>query len=84
MSDIQRYYGGTYLRFRLSPSVIKKAVEVGGQITQTAIGLDSIFTGIKLRKSIQRQQKVARALDTGKKVSYITTGIATAISELLK
>lgn len=74
---------GTYIRLRISPKTIRQIASVGGRLVETVIGVNSAVTGFRLKKSLKRQAKISSALHTGKNVTEIVSGIASAISKLL-
>ena len=82
MSDQQHKGGGTYLRFRITPSVINRGVEVVGKATEVAMTANSIRTGIIFKKAAERRARVEGMLSTGRNIADIAGGFATAISKL--
>lgn len=75
---------GIYLRFRISPETIRQAAEVGGQIVETIIGVQAVHTGIQMKRAIRKQTRISSALKTGKDITDITVGLASAFSKLVQ
>lgn len=81
---MNKHKPGTYIRFRISPQTIREVAEVGGKLTETIIGINSLRVGLQMKKSIEKQAKINSALTIGKNLAEIATGVATAISKVFQ
>lgn len=75
---------GTYIRLRISPRTIKEVAQVGGQLTETIIGFNSLRVGLQMKKSMEKQAKISSALRTGKDIADIASGVASAVSKVFQ
>ena len=73
---------GTYVRFKISPTTIRSFANLGGKVIEAGLGVNQIVSGVKLKKQLEKQSKLANRLQTGKGIADIGLGFATAITNL--
>ena len=73
----------TRIRLRISTETIESIVKVGSGVAQTVMSLNSIRSGLQVKKSLERQYKINSALEQAKNITDIGTGIAKATAVLI-
>ena len=74
--------GSSYLRIRVSPATIREGAVFLGNAFQITTGMKSILTDIKLKKMVERRQKIVDRMTTAKISTDIVAGLASAVSDL--
>ena len=75
---------GPYIRIRVSPATLKQGILFLGNVFQLVAGAESIVTGLKLKKTIERREKIGHLMNTAKVSTEVAGSIASAISDVVK